>query len=422
MRFGLSRWQNARRRTMSSAKHTTPHPFHDGTGRAQDRVIPSSRRLLTGAFTVGLAVAVAGVGMPGLASAAVPVQLKATSYSACNGGDDTAGLKKALGALRAGDTLIIPAGVTCRHSTVLKIGTAGVRVTGPGTLLATDESQAGLWINANNVTVDGGLVLRVHATQRWTTPNQALLSIQKGMSGSVIRNVTSDGSGAAGVIILGAVNFTLDRVTVLNSRADGIHMTAGAHHGTITNAVVRGAGDDGISVVSYKSTAVPCHDIVVDSPHVYNNSFARGMTVIGGYNITYSNVYVEGSPSAAVLISANTAWNTHPSHDVKVLTATFVNANTDSGVAHGALVVAANTVEGISNVAFKNITIKNTRVGAPADVQILTFSGSPITNVSMDHVSITGGPAKDFKTTVTNHYSLTNWVVNGKAVPDRIKP
>jgi len=73
-------------------------------------------------------------------------------------------------------------------------------------------------------------------------------------------------------------------------------------------------------------------------------------------------------------------------------------------------------------VTFKNITIKNTRVRALANVQILSFSGSPISNVSMDHVTVTGGPAKDFSTTVAGHYSLTNWVVNGKAVPNRIKP
>ena len=422
MRLGLSCWQKNGRNISSRSADATPHHFYHNALRVRNRENSGTRLRFTSAVAVGLTVALAGVGMPGLASGAVPVQLRVTTYAACNGGDDTAGLKTALGALHAGDTLVIPAGVTCRHSTVLKIGTAGVRVTGPGTLLATDESQAGLWVNANNVTVDGGLVLRTHATQRWTTPNQTLLVIQKGMSGSVIRNVTSDGSGGAGVIILGAINFTLDRVTVMNSRADGIHMTAGAHNGTITNAVVRGAGDDGISVVSYKSTAVPCHDIVVDSPQVFDNAFARGMTVIGGYNITYSNVYVQGSPSAAILISANTLWNTHPSHDVKVLTATLVNSNTDSKVAHAALVVASNTVDGIYNVAFKGITIKNTRVGAPADVQILTFSGSPITNVSMDHVTVTGGPAKDFSTTVAGHYSLTNWVVNGKAVPNRIKP
>lgn len=357
-----------------------------------------------------------GVSAP-LAQAAT---LRVTSFAACNGGDDTAGIKAALAALRANDVLVIPAGVTCRHSTVLNITTAGVRITGPGTLLATHEAQSAVWMNADNITLDGGLLLKTETTtKRWNTPNQTKLVLYKGRSGGVVRDVTSEGSAGAGIYVYGATNFTLDRVTVLNSRADGIHMSAGAHHGTITNPIVRGAGDDGISVVSYQSTAEPCHDIVVSSPKVYDNTFARGMSIIGGYNVTYSHVYVEGSPSAAVFISSNTTWNTHATHDVKILSATLVNSNTDPRVPHGAVVVASNTAGGITGAVLKDITIKTTRVGAPANVQILSYSGSPITGVSMDRFKITGGPARAFNATTVDGYELTNWVVNGAPIPNQ---
>ena len=81
-----------------------------------------------------------------------------SSFGAVGDGttDDTAALQRALDSLEAGDTLIIPAGKTYRHTDVLTIRNAGVRLSGPGTLLATNEERSALSIDADDVTVDGG--------------------------------------------------------------------------------------------------------------------------------------------------------------------------------------------------------------------------------------------------------------------------
>jgi hypothetical protein len=49
--------------------------------------------------------------------------------------------------------------------------------------------------------------------------------------GVKLNDITITGAAAAGVLLDGASNFVLDRVTVRDSRADGIHLTRGSNHG-----------------------------------------------------------------------------------------------------------------------------------------------------------------------------------------------
>src|SRR4051812_44642909 len=65
-----------------------------------------------------LTMAAGTIAAAGTAQAAA-VTIRVTQYAACTGGDDTAGLKTAIAALKIGDPLNIPAGVTCNHSDVL---------------------------------------------------------------------------------------------------------------------------------------------------------------------------------------------------------------------------------------------------------------------------------------------------------------
>jgi len=247
-------------------------------------------------LVAGTMVSTAVDGSASAETAAAPVRIQATQYAACNGGDDTVGLKTAIAALKTGDTLVIPAGVTCRHSLVLELKTPGVHLSGPGTLLATNEYRSSVWLNADNIVVEGGLKLKaINVTQRWRETQQHKLWVANTHTGIVVQDTTIDGSAAAGIFVNGASNFTLNRVTVLNTRADGIHMTNASHDGIVRDAVVRGSGDDGIAVVSYMSNPQATHDIQIINPKVYSTVWARGLSVVGGYNISYSNVYVEAS-------------------------------------------------------------------------------------------------------------------------------
>src|ERR1700712_5613506 len=80
------------------------------------------------ALTLTMAAGTMAAAGSAQAAVAAPVTVPVTQYAACNGGDDTAGLKTAIAALKTGDTLTIPAGVTCQHSDVLELKTPGVHL------------------------------------------------------------------------------------------------------------------------------------------------------------------------------------------------------------------------------------------------------------------------------------------------------
>ena len=178
--------------------------------------------------------------------------------------DDTAALQRMLDQLSPGDTLVLP-NATYRHRDVLVVRVPGTRIVGPGaTLLATREDRSAFRIDADDVAVEG-LVLAVESTtRRWDAlaQHKVLLSGHRGIA---LRDVTVTGSAASGIFVDGAEDFLLERTTVTDTRADGIHLTAGAHDGRVVDAVTRGTGDDGIAVVSYEGT--PPRAAASRSPH-----------------------------------------------------------------------------------------------------------------------------------------------------------
>lgn len=360
------------------------------------------------------------VSAPGSAHAAA-ARINVTAYAACNGGDDTAGLKSALRALRTGDTLVIPAGVTCRHTGVLSVATPGAHLSGPGTLLATKEKTSAVWIDANDVVVDGGLTLKTAPiTKRWETYEQEGLRLVNGRSGIIIRNVTINGAAGAGIYLGGVSNFLLDQVTVLNSRADGIHMTNGSHNGIVRQATVRGSGDDGVAVVSYQSNSQPCHDIQIMTPTVQSNTWGRGISVVGGTNITYTDVSIDSSNAAAIYIAQESSYHTYSVNNVKVLSGRLVNSNTNSSVDHGAvLVYASQSGYGVADVTLSDLTIVNTRASASRNVGVIATGGSTLERVALNRFTITGGPSRSFGANVQSGFTTVGWKVNGVAVPNR---
>ena len=347
-----------------------------------------------------------------------------SSFGAVGDGktDDTAALQRALDSLKAGDTLRIPAGKTYRHTDVLTIRNAGVRLSGPGTLLATNEQRSALSIDADNVTVDGGLELKIaNTTRRWDAPDQNKLNLL-GHSGAVVRGIFIDGAAAAGIFAFGASDYLIEDVSVENARADGIHNTNGAHHGIIRRARVRNVGDDGIAVVSYGSDKTLCHHIQVDSPRFYGNTWGRGFTVVGGEDIVFRDIYAESSNAAALYISTEgEPWNTHPTRRVRVLGGELKNSNLSDTVDHGAvLIYNARPGHVIEDITVEGLEITGTHAKASWQVAILVGDSGGVQRVQMDNFSISGGPTNVFFSDAPDEcYSTSGWTFNGVPQADR---
>jgi hypothetical protein len=334
--------------------------------------------------------------------------------------DDTAALQRAFDAAQAGQVVHLAGGKTYRHTQVLILRNAGEFVSGPGTLLATDEQNSAVYVGGDNITLEGGLTLKMGATtQRWDAYQQMKLLIGP-YSGDVVSDVTVNGAAAAGIMIDGASHYLIANDTVENTNADGIHNTGGSHDGFIINATVRNTGDDGIAVVSYHTDSTPCHDIYIESPRFYGNTWGRGFTVVGGDNITWTNIFEENSNAAGVYIAAEGApYYTYGSHHIKVLGGTLVNSNTNPTINHGAvLIYNGQPSYTIADVDLENLTITNTRSTASGQVGVLGRGSGGITGVQLQNFTITGGPSQIFGTDEpASSYDISGWTFNGVAEP-----
>ena len=106
---------------------------------------------------------------------------------------------------------------------------------------------------------------------------------------------------------------------------------------------VSGTGDDGVGIISYLDNAEPVRAVTIDSPVVEANLSGRGVSVVGGENITYRNIKVTGSPAAAVYVATEGAFNTRGCRGVRILGGSVTNANTRTDIGHGAVVLPVYT-------------------------------------------------------------------------------
>jgi polygalacturonase len=355
------------------------------------------------------------------AAPAEVVTLRPEQFGAVGDGraDDTTALQNALDALAAGQALKITEGRTFRHTSVLRIRHEGVRVEGPGTLLATNEASSAVVIQADRVTVAGHLVLKMGpTTKRWSGHNQMKLRIS-GHTGVVVRDITVDGSAAAGIYVEAADHFTISDVIVKETRADGIHMTNGARDGQVIRPHVIGTGDDGVAVVSYTRDQVLVRGITVDAPVVENGKGGRGVTVVGGDDITFKNVKVTRSSAAAVYVATEgDPYYTYAPRRIRVLGGTLSASNTKSAADHGAvLVYSGRSGYTVDDVVIDGLTIVDTRTDAPWQVGAIGPGG--FSNITLTNLAISDGPSRIFRSDAGRSATTSGWTLNGKPYAPR---
>jgi hypothetical protein len=348
--------------------------------------------------------------------------LSVESFGAvCDGvTDDTAALSRAFSTAPAGSTVTVSN--TCAHSDVLNVTVPGLTISGAGTLLATDYNHTATQVRASNVTIDGPLLFKFDTTGSPRLGNgwQSMIFLDHA-AGTVVRGVTVDGGPGMGILMYGASFYTIDSVTVQGTLADCIHNTNGSHDGTIVNPTLRRCGDDGVAVVSYVRDGSRTHDITVTSPRLYDQVFGRGFTVVGGYNITFTDVYADGSNAAAVYISAEGSYNTYGVDNVKVLGGTLVNSNRGT-VDHGAvLVFNGQTNQTIATVDIENLTITDTRISGASQVGVRTVTGGLVSGIQFRNFTIIRGSSSVFATqTGPSAYNTINWLHDGVVLLDHI--
>ena len=293
--------------------------------------------------------------------------------------DDTRAIQRALDALHPGQTLTFPKGGVFRHSSTLRVATPRVVLQGPGRLLATAEQQSAVQLEAAHVTLSDLTVSMGPTTQRWSAAEQHKIYIGS-HEGISLRNVVVDGSAAAGVYVYGATGFRFDRVTVRDTRADGIHMTAGSRRGIVDHPRISRSGDDGVAVVSYLQDGTQCSDIDIVSPQVRTTTGGRGVSVVGGHDVRYRDIDVESSSAAAVYIACESGdFVTHPTARVSVSGGRISRANTDQAIDHGAVLVYSGRAGGsVSDVTISDLAVSDTRSTCSRQIGVVSNAADDV--------------------------------------------
>lgn len=296
-----------------------------------------------------------------------------------DGSDEQLKLQAAFDQL-SGRTLVLEDGKTYAHSGALRLRigggffSGGKRVgndiVGGATLLATNPAAMAVFLEGKN-TVTG-----ITTTFRGTSNRQAA-DEQNGFTivgDNVVLNMCKvDGAVAAGILSQGGSNYHIIDCVVVNTLADAIHNTGGSFNGVILHPYVANAGDDGVAVVSYRGNSSACHDISCDGL-VLRGGKARGMSVVGGTNITYTNFDIDGTVAGPLYVaSEGDPYWTYPSTHVRISRGKITNGNTSMTVEHGsALMYAGNGA--ITDVIIDDVDIYTQQGAAP---WIVGTTGNP---------------------------------------------
>lgn len=236
--------------------------------------------------------------------------------------DDTAALQAAFNGVAPGTVLDFPAG-TYAFSKVLTLSRNDVVLRGiQATLLARDPEQQALVVRGDRAGIVG-LRLQGAARTRLTTLESAQLVIAGRWVQAVGNSVS--GGASAGIFVDGARDFRIAGNHVFATKADGIHVTNGARDGVVEANLVHETGDDLIAVVSYRPTkAMPAgsqlaRNILIENNNVWGNSWGRGITVVGGEDVTIIGNTIRQVPAAAgIYLSQERSYRTYGARYITV--------------------------------------------------------------------------------------------------------
>jgi hypothetical protein len=333
--------------------------------------------------------------------------------------DSTAALQAMFDNLKPGATLTLDRRVY-PHGAVVTVNAPGVKIDGNGaTLQATNDVTSSLQIRADGVSLSNLNLTAPIGGHRYSSPEQDKIYVRG--NGVTLNNITISGSAATGVFLDGASNFTLNHVTVRDSRADGIHMTRGSNNGQVNSPLTERTGDDGVAVVSYGpqfgDNSPPCRNITIESPVVNGTTWGRGVSVVGGDNITYRNVQVSGTSGAGVYISTEGApFFTQSVNGATVAGGTVTGANNTPGVVMGALAIyGENPGMVTSNVTVSNLTIVNTPESAQRNIAVWVNNGGAVSNIALRNIAVQQQSQLPvlFANAPRETYSLSGITLNG---------
>jgi hypothetical protein len=170
-------------------------------------------------------------------------------------------------------------------------------------------------------------------------------------------------------------------ITALNTGADSFHVTQASYNLDFQAKLLSvGSGDDGFAVVSYRENGTRVRNVHWHDITVRNQRDGRGVSVVGGQDVTVDHFDVDGSAGAGVYVAAEPQYDTFGVDGV-TMSGKIRNPNT-LGIHNGNVVVYSNQ---------PGQTIANVTVTVDPDPawNLVQRTGSyPVSNVKVNGVSV----------------------------------
>ncbi|WP_175015328.1 right-handed parallel beta-helix repeat-containing protein [Burkholderia lata] len=261
----------------------------------------------------GFVEAASGAPASGAIHADIP---DAYVHPAPDAADQADALQRALDVLQPGQRLVFrPGRYVVGRSLVVR--QRHVVLSGFGaTLIATVPGNQTIAMRGEGTTLVGFHITGTGAT-RLDTPESTKVEVT-GHDVQVLDNVI-DGGASAGIFVFGGSDVAIVGNQVRSTLADGIHMTHGARNVLVQGNVVRDTGDDMIAVVSYQADGALSRNVLITGNSLEGNTWGRGITVVGGADVTISNNIVRDvQVSAGILVAQEDSYRTYGASDVRV--------------------------------------------------------------------------------------------------------
>ena len=173
--------------------------------------------------------------------------------------------------------------------------------------------------------------------------------------------------------------------------------------------------------MSYKKDGVQCARIQIVSPVVNGTTWGRGISVVGGDDVSYSDVRIRDTDAAAVYLGSEAEYDTFGSRRVLVSGGTITGANRNVKKDHGAvLVYAGNPGTETRDVTVQGLTVTDTRSTATWNLGVLAAKGSTVSRVSLTGITLDGGPARPFYTSTPPAVRVSGLNDDGAAVAAKL--
>jgi hypothetical protein len=139
-------------------------------------------------------------------------------------------------------------------------------------------------------------------------------------------------------------------------------------------------GGGGVAIVSYGTSNI-CHDITVNRP-VYRGGRARGLSVVGGEFITFTDIDIQDSQYASIYISSESEYTTNYVDGVSITGGKITRSSTGSG--HPSILFY-NSNLGISNSSVSGVDIYSQQGSAGS---YISAYDPPITGCSVSNIRV----------------------------------